>query len=144
MPAGGTELQRRFGPFKIKSMKILSGIFVLFMITTQCFAQKLGQNLIDSLVKELPKQTNDSLKIRMFKRISDEYFFIDTDQAMRYSRTGLRYAEKAKWNRAIGNFHMSIARAFSDKGNYDSSMAYNDRALAIHKKANDKFNIATR
>lgn len=124
-------------------MKILSGIFVLFMITTQCFAQKLGQNLIDSLVKELPKQTNDSLKIRMFKRISDEYFFIDTDQAMRYSRTGLRYAEKAKWNRAIGNFYMSIARAFSDQGNYDSSMAYNDRALAIHKKANDKFNIAT-
>lgn len=124
-------------------MKILSGIFMLLMITTQCFAQKLGQNLIDSLVKELPKQTNDSLKIRMLKRISDEYFFIDPDRAMQYSRTGLRYAEKAKWNRAIGNFYMSIARAFSDKGNYDSSMAYNNRALTIYKKANDKFNIAT-
>ncbi len=118
-------------------------LFVFFLISSQAIGQKQGQALIDSVLLEIPKTTNDTLKTRLIKKVADEYFFIDLDQALKYSVLGLKQATSMNWKRGIAVFNFNIGRAYSDKGNYDSCMLYYKRALALHKQANDHWNAAS-
>jgi signal transduction histidine kinase len=117
--------------------------FLLIFFTIQSFSQKVGKARIDSLLIQIAKNPNDSLKTRAIKFVTDEYFFTDVDKALEYSYKGLALAKKLKWNRAISNFYASIGRAFSDKSNYDSSMFYYKKGFDINKKEDDKYNMAS-
>lgn len=123
----------------VQILLILSFLFA----NSPTFAQKKGQARIDSLIDELPKIKNDTFKVRTYNRIVEEYFFIDTDKAMSFCRLGLQLGTKMNWSRSIAVFSASIGRAYSGKGNYDSCMFYYNRALAIHKKNNDFWNMAS-
>lgn len=114
-----------------------------FLLSLQSFGQKTGQAKIDSMLLELPKLTNDTLKGRTYNRIVEEYFFIDTDKALKYSRLGLAHVTKMNWKRGIAVFNSAIGRAYSDKGNYDSCLFFYNRALALHKQNDDKWNMAS-
>jgi signal transduction histidine kinase len=118
---------------------------ILFLLWTNipAFAQKQGQELIDSLVTELPKVKNDTLKARLYNRIINEYFFIDTEKALVYGRQGLKHATGMKWNKGIGVFNSALARAFSSMGSYDSCMYHNQLALTFHRKDGDTRNMAS-
>lgn len=120
-------------------------LIVLLILGSVCntFGQKQGKKLVDSLVARIPDVRNDSLKVRLFKQISDEYFFIDVEQALKYSKAGLKLADKIKWERAIGVFSSSIGRAYGDKGRYDSCMHFYNKAYEIHRQADDKVNMAS-
>lgn len=118
-------------------------IILFFFIHLVSFAQKKGQARIDSLIAELPKIKNDTFKIRTYNRIAEEYFFIDIDKAMKFCRLGLQLGTKMNWTRGIAVFNASIGRAYSDKGNYDSCMFYYNRALIIHRKNKDHWNMSS-
>ena len=62
----------------MKTLKKGGGIILfLFGLINATYAQKQGQALADSLVKVLPTIKNDTLKARTYKRIAEEYFFIN-------------------------------------------------------------------
>ncbi|SEI99313.1 Signal transduction histidine kinase [Dyadobacter sp. SG02] len=124
-------------------MRILTVILALLLTSFYANGQKEGQALIDSLVAELPKAKNDTLKGRLYKRIAEEYFFIDTKSAIAYARRGLAHVQAMRWERGIGVFNLAMARAFSDMGNVDSCMYYNQRALEVFRHMGDTFNMAT-
>lgn len=124
-------------------MRNLLLILGFILSSFQAFSQKQGQALIDSLVQELPKIKNDTLKARTYKRIEEEYFFINTDKALQYSRLGLNHATKMRWKRGIGVFNAAIGRAYSDKGMYDSCQYFHQRALLVYRETDDKWNIAS-
>ncbi|PSL22878.1 sensor histidine kinase [Dyadobacter jiangsuensis] len=124
-------------------MRALTLTLVLLLASLQTHAQKEGQALIDSLVSELPRAKNDTLKGRLYKRIADEYFFIDTKMALAYARRGLAHVKAMPWERGIGVFNTSMARAFSDMGNIDSCMYYNQQALEVFRNMGDTYNMST-
>lgn len=118
-------------------------ILFLFGLINATYAQKQGQALADSLVKVLPTIKNDTLKARTYKRIAEEYFFINSDKALYYSQLGLKHAQKMPWKRGIGVFTGAIGRAYSDKGMYDSCQLYFQRALAVYREIDDKWNMTS-
>ena len=118
-------------------------VFLVLFLDYKSLAQKQGKALIDSLVKELPRVQNDSLKVRLVKRISDEYFYVDVDKALTYSRIGLKHATKINWQRAIGAFTLNLGRAYGDKGQYDSCMYYYRKVYQLYKSSDDKVNMAS-
>lgn len=124
-------------------MKARLIIFLILGGAFNIYGQKQGKALVDSLVAGIPDVSNDSLRVRLFKQISDEYFFLDVDQALKYSKAGLKLANKIKWERAIGVFSSSIGRAYGDKGRYDSCMHFYNQAYEIHRRADDKVNMAS-
>ncbi|MCF0065751.1 HAMP domain-containing histidine kinase [Dyadobacter chenwenxiniae] len=124
-------------------MKTRFIFFLLLGVVCNAFGQKQGKELVDSLIARIPNVRNDSLKVRLFKQISDEYFYIDVEQALVYSKAGLKLADKIKWKRAIGAFNLNIGRAYSDKGSYDSCMYFYNKAYDIHRQADDKVNMAS-
>lgn len=124
-------------------MKTRLFIFLILGIICNAFGQKQGRELVDSLIARIPDVRNDSLKVRLFKQISDEYFYIDVKQALKYSREGLKLADKIKWKRAIGAFNLNMGRAHSDMGSYDSCMYFYHKSYEIHRQADDKVNMAS-
>jgi len=124
-------------------MRALTVLLSLLFIAFEANGQKEGQALIDSLVSELPKAKNDTLKGRLYKRIAEEYFFIDTRRALVYAKLGLAHVQAMPWERGIGVFNLALARAFSDMGNVDSCMYYNQRALDVFRNMGDTYNMAT-
>jgi signal transduction histidine kinase/tetratricopeptide (TPR) repeat protein len=120
-------------------------ILIILFCSSQflSFSQKKGQAKIDSMIAEIPKIKNDTLKVRTYNRIAEEYFFIDTDKAMQFCKIGLKLGTKMNWTRSIAVTNAAIGRAFSDKGNYDSSMIYYNRALEINTKAKDYWNMSS-
>lgn len=124
-------------------MKKLLIPFVFLGLHIAAFAQKQGQEKVDSLMEILPHIKNDTIKGRLFKTIAEELFFIDTQQALEYGHKGLTHVTDMKWKRGIAVFNSILGRAYSDLGNYDSSKTYNQKALAIHSESKDHFNIAS-
>ncbi len=122
-------------------MKRLLSFLLLLSLPT--LAQKQGRALIDSLVGELPKAANDTVKARLYRVIAEEWFFINSDQAMRYSRLGLQHVSRMKWQRGLGVFNAYLARAHSDKGNYDSCRYHNEKAVGIYEATGDTWNLAS-
>ncbi|WP_420151835.1 tetratricopeptide repeat-containing sensor histidine kinase [Spirosoma sp.] len=113
------------------------------MFSIPALAQKQGRALIDSLVAELPKAGNDTVKGRLYRVIADESFFVNVDQALQYSKLGLLHTTRMKWDRGIGVFNSYIGRSYSDKGNYDSCQYYFLKAIAIYKRLGDTWNLAS-
>jgi signal transduction histidine kinase len=124
-------------------MRPLTILLALLLTAPDANGQKEGQALIDSLVAELPKAKNDTLKGRLYKRVAEEYFFVDTKKALAYGRLGLAHVQAMRWQRGLGVFNLVMARAFSDMGNVDSCMYYNQRALEVFRKMGDTYNMAT-
>ncbi|GGM93244.1 hypothetical protein GCM10010967_27930 [Dyadobacter beijingensis] len=124
-------------------MRALVVILGLFLLISNAFGQREGQALIDSLVAELPRTRDDTLKGRLYKRIADEYFFIDAQMALTYAKRGLAHVTAMRWQRGIGVFSTSLARAYSDMGNVDSCMYHNLRALAVFRNMGDTYNMST-
>ncbi|WP_460966703.1 ATP-binding protein [Spirosoma migulaei] len=118
-------------------------LVLLLFIGAPVQAQKQGRALIDSLVAELPKAANDTVKGRLYRVIAEEWFFTNIDQALHYSRLGLQHTTRMKWERGIGVFNGYIGRAYSDKGNYDSCLYYFKKAVRIYKTLGDTWNLAS-
>jgi signal transduction histidine kinase len=117
-------------------------LFVLLLFSLPAKAQKQGRALIDSLVSELPRALNDTVKGRLYRVIADESFFINVDQALHYSRLGLQHTTRMNWPRGIGVFNSYVGRSYSDKGNYDSCRYYLLKAIEIYKQLDDKWNLS--
>ncbi|CCH54216.1 hypothetical protein BN8_03364 [Fibrisoma limi BUZ 3] len=118
-------------------------LLAFLLVALPASAQKQGRALIDSLVAELPKAANDTVKGRLYRVIAEEYFFTNIDQALHYSRLGLQHTTRMKWQRGIGVFNSYVGRAYSDKGNYDSSRSYLLKAIGIYKTLGDTWNLAS-
>ncbi|UFH53766.1 tetratricopeptide repeat-containing sensor histidine kinase [Spirosoma sp. KNUC1025] len=119
-------------------------LFIFFLhLSGPVLAQKQGRALIDSLTAELPKATNDTVKGRLYRVIAEEWFFTNIDQALHYSQLGLQHTTRMNWQRGIGVFNSYVGRAYSDKGNYDSSRYYLLKAVSIYKTLNDTWNLAS-
>jgi signal transduction histidine kinase len=120
---------------------------LFFLITLLCcfsiYAQKTGQQLVDSLVAALPAIKNDTLKARTYNRIFNELTFINIDAAMNYANKGLQFAKAMRWQKGVSVFQDNIGRAYSDQGNYDSAIFYYTTSLLTNKSLGEKRNMAS-
>ena len=124
-------------------MKIIVHILFFLICLPPSFAQKQGQQRIDSMVNILPSLKSDTLIVRTYNKIIENYFYINLDNALKYSFLGLSKAKKMNWTKAIAVFHMNIGRVYSEKSMYDSCIRYYKIALILHKKNDDKHNMAS-
>lgn len=124
-------------------MNKFASIFIFLYYSHASFAQKQGQERIDSMVNNLPQLKNDTLIIRTYNRIVENYIYINLDKSLKYSALGLLKAQRINWDKGIAVFNMNIGRVYSEKGMYDSCIHYYKIALALHKKGDDKYNLAS-
>lgn len=86
------------------------------------FAQ--NKILIDSLLKEVQKTKNDSIKSSRYIDISDEYWYLDPVNCEKYARLGLKHAMKVKSHGLISNAYSNLSSANYFLGNSIKSLQY--------------------
>ena len=115
-------------------------IVILFLIYfQQNFAQNLdGQLLIDSLLVELPKMKDDTLKANLLNNLAYAYRDINADKHIKYANNGLKLSQKLNYYFGVVEAHRNIGVYYLGVDNLKSNK-YFDYVL---KNAKDKSQIA--
>ena len=93
--------------------KIVLLISILSLLKQFCFAQKTGQIKIDSLLIELQKAKEDTNKVNIINKISDEYDAIgEFAKEFNYGVEGLAIAKKIDYRKGAANCFINIGNAF--------------------------------
>ncbi|GAB2814684.1 tetratricopeptide repeat-containing sensor histidine kinase [Ferruginibacter profundus] len=113
-------------------MKLFFLLLIIFPGNTT-IAQKQGQAFIDSLINEIPKEKDDTLRAKIIYKIVLKYAESDPDKTIAFAKTGLDLSRKAGWKKGEGSFLISMGNAYSYKGDYAKAITLLDTALTISK-----------
>ncbi|MBX2905677.1 MAG: tetratricopeptide repeat protein [Taibaiella sp.] len=126
---------------------MVSNKALLLLLVSLCgghlFAQIQGQAMVDSLIRTLPQQKEDTNKVKIFNRLSTAYYADAVcDEAFSYSIQALKLANKLKWERGIADANAALGAAYYCKSDYPKSLTCFFNALDIYERSGDKKGIA--
>ena len=121
-------------------MKLLLVFFFFF----SCLRLTVSAQL-DSMLKVLAGEKDDSNKVKTLSRISQYYYSVEPLKSFPYANQALQLAEKIKWKKGIANLSNNLGLYISDTGNnalgrkyYAASYTLN---LELDAKANQVNNL---
>jgi len=123
-------------------LKFLPILLLYFVAAGRGYAQLQGQPLIDSLLKELPKQKEDTNKVKLLNDMAFEYLEINPDEAIKYGQQCLYQASKLDWKKGIGMANNCIGMSYLNKSDYAKSLEYFQKALNVFEEIENKSWIA--
>ena len=117
--------------------------FVLLMFSWGIiYAQKQGQAHVDSMLQELPRQKEDTDKVKLLQDISYSYCTINPDQGLIYGQQALTLATKLNWRRGISYAYNSLGNNYQKKSDHAKALECFLNALKIFEEMQDKRLIA--
>lgn len=126
----------------VKIIYIIS--ILLFFLVLPLQAQKQGQELIDSLLKELPKAVDDTNHVKLLKNLSSNLFTSDPDKGIKYGLEGAELAEELSWEKGLAGSYLALGVNYSfGKSDYPKGISYFEKALHIYEKLNLESDIAS-
>ncbi|MEO5592294.1 MAG: HAMP domain-containing sensor histidine kinase [Chitinophagaceae bacterium] len=81
------------------------------------YSQKQVPAQLDSMLKVLAGEKDDSNKVKTLSRISQYYYTIDPLKSFPYANQALALAEKIKWKKGIANLNNNLGLYIGDTGN---------------------------
>jgi adenylate cyclase len=106
-------------------MKRLLRYMLLLLLTLNCgnvLAKLQWQAKIDSLLKELPKQKEDSNKAKLLDKISDTYSYFNPGQGIKYGIMNLDLATKLGWKRGMGSAYNTLGLNYESASDYAKAL----------------------
>jgi signal transduction histidine kinase/Tfp pilus assembly protein PilF len=103
-------------------------IYLLFLLFSVFgFSQKKeGQALIDSLLVELPKMKDDTLKVNLTNELASEYQSINLEKTFIYANKSLVLANKINWKDGIANSYKNLGNYYIGKSELEKAVqSYN-------------------
>ena len=116
----------------------ISIVFLFAGYSYQGYAQLQGQLKIDSLLKVLPSQKEDSNKINVLNQLAITYTNINPDEGIKYARQGVKLAEELDLKEFIGKENNAIGINYESKSEYPSALEYYFKALRSYEELNVK------
>lgn len=118
-------------------MKSLITIVICLLCLT-LEAQKQGQAFIDSLISVLPRQAEDTGKVKLLIGISKSYLSVNPKEGFRFADSGMLLAEKLQWKRGIADLNNNLGLMTGDTGNAAGSRDYFEKSFLINKELDAK------
>jgi len=120
-------------------MKKLLLLFIIVSLGKQSSAQLQGQERIDSLLKQLPKATEDTGKVKLLIDLSHTFYSINPDKGLEFGQQGLALAEKLSWKKGMANACRTIAGNYGyGKSDFAMALKYSNQALSLFEEIGDK------
>ena len=128
-------------------MKQINLLLLLFFISFfwrggEAFAQKQGQERIDSLLAQLPKAMEDTNKVKLLSNLSYTYQSINPDEGIKCAQNALSLATKLNWPKGIAIANEMTGINYFCKSDYPQALEHYDEALKIAEQFKYKFGIA--
>ena len=117
-------------------------VLLAILLRGNANAQQQGQPLIDSLLKELPKQKEDTNKVKLLDVLSNSYKGVDFGEMLKYARQQLDLSRNLKFQVGIGYAYNHIAIAYENFGNYPEGLKNYFAALQVFENIGDKRGIS--
>jgi tetratricopeptide (TPR) repeat protein len=117
----------------------------IFLQTVSCsniYAQKQGQDLIDSLRNELPGRKEDSGKAKLLVFLSYAYAAIDPRESEKCAMQSLIIAKNIRWKAGIAAAESTLANFYFSKTEYPRALVHWQAALKIFEEDGNKRDMA--
>ena len=127
-------------------MKRFSRLVLLLPAIICCchlYAQKQGQALIDSLLKELPKNKEDTNKVDVLNALSFNYNSSNPDEGIKYGQQELALATKLDWKKGIASANNALGTNYDTKSDFPKALGYFFTSLKMYEAIGDKRSVAT-
>jgi class 3 adenylate cyclase len=108
------------------------------LFTINSSAQLKGQARIDSLLKELARQKEDTQKLKVLNRLVNEQLGQNNEEATRYARLEMELSEKIGWDKGIGISYNDLGMCYSTIGEYGNALECYEKALKRFEKIGNK------
>ncbi len=120
-------------------------LFFIFIMAfnSNLFAQKPGQERIDSLLVELPKAKEDTNKVNILRSLSYTYADIAPDEGIKYGEQGYALAKKLDWERGQAVTLLALGLNYNAITSYPKALDYYKRSLKIFEAIKEHGAIAT-
>jgi tetratricopeptide (TPR) repeat protein len=118
----------------MKTSIILITAALLFISLSIVFAQKQGQEKIDSLLKELPKAKEDTNKVNILNNISISYMSIGPDKGIKFGKQAFDLATKFNFKKGQAKALNSIGVNYHSKMDIDKALEYLIKSLILSKE----------
>ncbi|PQJ10632.1 hypothetical protein CJD36_011710 [Flavipsychrobacter stenotrophus] len=120
---------------------LLKRIALLFACIWLIVIQVHGRDLVDSLIKELPKAT-DTNKVILLYTISGNYYSSDPEQGIQYGKQALELSSSLKWTKGMAWSLNKIGTNYWAMSDYSKALEYDIEALRYMEQTTDKDAIA--
>jgi class 3 adenylate cyclase/Tfp pilus assembly protein PilF len=107
------------------------------------FAQKVGQEKVDSLLSELTRATSDTVRINLLTAVAFNCIYSNHEQGLEAASQAQQLAEKNGWAKGIAGAKTAAGRIQWRKGNYEEALKNHTAALEIYQNQNDRKQTAT-
>jgi signal transduction histidine kinase len=107
----GYNFKNKFYMMKLLLFSLLSLLFLNLLSQTQ------GEAPLDSMLKVLSGEKDDSNKVKTLSRISQYYYGNNPLKCFPYANQALKLAEKIQWKKGIANLHNNLGLYIGDTGN---------------------------
>lgn len=107
-----------------KSVFVLLLLFPYFLVS---------QNNLNTLIAEVSKMKDDTLKVHQYYKIAERYRSIDSVQSIQYSKKALELSKKINWMDGIAQSHIHIGDYYAKKLNYKQALFHFNQSLLQSK-----------
>lgn len=101
-----------------------------------------GQDKADSLYTELKKAKHDTSRVNIYNELCYELAFSNLELALIYGKKGLELSYNIKYSKGIAYASLNMGVCYFNLGQTKKSLKYNNIALFIFDKLNNKEGIA--
>ncbi|MCF8450608.1 MAG: tetratricopeptide repeat protein, partial [Taibaiella sp.] len=113
------------------------------LFTIHCSAQLQGQALIDSMLKELSRQKEDTNKVNILDELSWSYIQTDPDESKKYALQCIELAYRLNWKKGMAKANGTMAVFYYYKSDYPKALEYYKKQLPISEAIGDKKSTAS-
>jgi adenylate cyclase len=112
------------------------------LLTTHCSAQLEGRALTDSLLKELPRQKEDTNKVDLLCELIRSVSRANPDESLRYGQQALELATKLSWETGMASAHNIMGTVCREQGNFPKALEHMKYSLEIYQHQNKIVGVA--
>ncbi len=114
------------------------GLFCLMSLVdfSASFAQKTNQQYIDSLLLDLPKSKEDTIKVKLLNDLGFEMAKSDPDKTIEYGKEALKLSEKLKYELGKAEAYRIIGLGYNAKSMFSETLDNYLKSLRVFEKIN--------
>lgn len=113
-------------------------MLLLVLLSIVAPAQKQGQALIDSLVRELPNTKEDTNKAALLEALSFTYAYVDPGRGIEWGHQALTLSEHLRWKKGMAVANADLAINYEQQSEHVKALDYNTIALKLYEETGNK------
>ena len=105
-------------------------VLLLLFFSLRGYPQLQGQDFVDSLLKQLPKVEEDTVRVKCYQLLANAYKTIDPNIGIKYGQLQLELARKINSNRTIASAYDQLGLNYYHKSDYTTALEFFNKALS--------------